>query len=366
MRSFALCCVLALAGGCTAFRSPVAGEAVRAEVERQMDAGLIAGAVLATGETDPVAFGMQCRRAREVEMTVDSRFDVASLTKTFVAVLCARLAAQGKLDIDAPFTRYLTDHVLAKEKCEITVRDLAMHVGGFAYETCYQYDKNPVVYRAKAMSCRPKWARHERYSYSCLNYIYLGWIAEKVTGLTLDAAVKAYVLDPLGLKQTVWGPVADDGRVVEFPILSDRGDTLVTWRPGYVNAIGQISDEGANIASPHAVGNAGIFSTAGDLRIYVQDLLARRTFEPAAYDLLFTCRYEKNGARRSFGFDMGAELRPKGLTDCAIFHSGWTGQTIVIDPGTGYCGVCLTSRAGDHGKCKYARANLLSLMRTKD
>lgn len=355
--------VLLLASGCSLFRPTGADEAVRAEVERQMDAGMIAGAVLATGRSAPVAYGLQCQRERRTAMTVDSRFDVASLTKTFVAVLCARLAAQGKLDVDAPFTKYLPDHVLAGENCAITVRDLAMHVGGFAYETCYHYDKNPAVYRATAMSCRPRWARHERFNYSCLNYIYLGWIAEKVTGLKLDAAVKAYVLDPLGLKHTVWGPVADDGNVVELPVMAGRGDTLATWRPGYVNAIGQISDVGANVASPQAVGNAGLFSTAGDLRIYVQDLLARRTFEPAAYDLLFTCRYEKDGARRSFGFDMGAGLRPQGLTDRAIFHSGWSGQTLVVDPGTGTCGVCLTSRAGDHGKCKYARAHLLSLMR---
>ena len=339
----------------------VASDPVAAAVRRQLDGGLIAGAVVASGTRAPTAFGDQCRVARKTAMSADSRFDIASVTKTFVAVLCARLATQGKLDVDAPFTRYLPDHVLAKEGCAITVRDLAMHTSGFAYETCYQYAKDPAEIRAKAMSCRPQWPRLEKFNYSCLNYVYLGWIAEKVTGMTLDKAVKAYVLDPLGMKATSWGPVSDDGTVVELPVMVELGKKGDAYRPGYNAAIGQISDCGANMASPHAVGNAGLFSTAGDLRLYVQDLLARKTFEPAAYDLLFTCAYEKDGARRSFGFDMCAEKCPQGLSDRTIYHSGWSGQTIAIDPGTGFCGVCLTARAGDHGASLRGRMEILSL-----
>ena len=341
--------LLVLLAGCVSAERRISSDPVAAAVRRQMDDGLIAGAVVVSGAREPQAFGDQCRVARKTAMSADSRFDIASVTKTFVAVLCARLAAQGKLDVDAPFAQYLPDHVLAKENCAITVRDLAMHVGGFDYETVYQKTADPVEYRRLAMSCRPKWARHERFKYSCLNYIYLGWIAEKVTGMALDKAVKAYVLDPLGMKVTAWGPVEDDGTVVEIPCAPEGV------------GIGRISDNGARAVSPHAVGNAGLFSTAGDLRIYVQDLLARKAFEPAAYDLLFTCAYEKDGARRSFGFDMCAKKRPQGLSDRTIYHSGWSGQTIAIDPGTGFCGVCLTARAGDHGACLRGRAEILSL-----
>ena len=164
------------------------------------------------------------------------------------------------------------------------------------------------------------------------------------------------------MKATSWGPVTDDGTVVELPVMVELGKLGASYRPGYNAAIGQISDCGANMASPKPVGNAGLFSTAGDLRLFVQDLLARKAFEPDAYDLLFTCAYEKDGARRSFGFDMCAAKRPQGLSNGTIYHSGWSGQTIAVDPGTGFCGVCLTARAGEHGACLRARAKVLSLM----
>lgn len=281
-------------------------------------------------------------------MTVGSRFDLASVTKTFTALLCARLAAQGKLDVDAPFTKYLTDHVLAKEPCDITVRDLAMHVGGFASERAYEQTKSYADCRRIALSYRPKRKRLEKFEYACLNYFYLGWIAERVTGLTLDAAVKQYVLNPLGMTQTGWGPLKDDGTVVEIGVSP--------------HAVGEISDFGAQSVAPHAVGNAGLFSTAGDMLVFVRDLLARKTFEPAAYDLLFTCGFDKDGERRSFGFDMSAASRPAGLSERTILHTGWAGQTIAVDPESDFCGVCLTGRMGPHGANSRERAAVISLM----
>lgn len=312
--------------------------AVRREAERQVSSGMIAGAVLASNRTEPTAVGV----------AANSLFDIASVTKTFVAVLCARLAAQGRIDVDASFTRYLPEHVLAKESCDITVRDLAMHVGGFASERSYQRTKSYAECRRIALAYRPVRARREAFEYSCLNYVYLGWIAERVTGLRLDEAVKAHVLEPLGLGDTRWGPVEGDARVVRIPCSP--------------NAVGRISDNGANSVSPNPVGNAGIFTSAGDLLVFVRTLLERKVFEQKAFDLLFTCAYDKGGDRRSFGFDMSAAHRPRGLSDRTISHSGWSGQTVAVDPVTGFCGVCLTARAGGHGACKRGRARLLSLM----
>ena len=326
--------------------------AVRAEVERQIAAGQIRGAVVASETIEPTAFGLQRFSKDPVAMNPAARFDLASVTKTFVAVLCARLAAQGKLDVDAPFTKYLQDHVLAKEPCDITVRDLAMHVGGFASERSYQKTGDYAECRRIAMGYRPVRPRLAKFEYSCLNFVYLGWIAENVTGLRLDQAVRTYVIDPLGMTDTSWGPVADDGRVVEMACIPDL-------------EIGAITDAGARNVSPYPVGNAGLYSSAADMRKYVRAILARAVFEPKAYDLIFTCRFEKDGVRRSFGFDMSAKYRPAGLSDRTIGHTGWSGQSIVVDPKTVFCGVCLTSRTSDRKRyalCKSDRAKILSLM----
>ena len=105
-----------------------------------------------------------------------------------------------------------------------------------------------------------------------------------------------------------------------------------------------------------------VFSTADDLVRFVRDLLTRRTFRSAVYDLLFGVAFEKGGARRSFGFDMSADLRPAGLSDRTIYHSGWTGQTICIDPETGFGGVLLTARCGDHARAKVRRRDELAAL----
>ena len=95
----------------------------------------------------------------------------------------------------------------------------------------------------------------------------------------------------------------------------------------------------------------------------MRDLADRRHFEPRAYDLVLTCGYEKDGIRRSFGFDMTTSKMPSGVSRQAISHTGWSGQTIVADPGTGFYGVVLTARKSmEHGKCRQAREKLLSLI----
>ena len=84
-------------------------------------------------------------------------------------------AAQGKVDVDRPFTDYLSDHVLAKENCQITVRDLAMHVSGFSGDTRYQRQKDYGEFRRQALALRPS-APRGSYEYQCINMIYVGWI----------------------------------------------------------------------------------------------------------------------------------------------------------------------------------------------
>lgn len=79
----------------------------------------------------------------------------------------------------------------------------------------------------------------------------------------------------------------------------------------------------------------------------MRDLLERKHFPQAYYDLIFTCGYERHGARRSFGWDMSDAKRARGLSRQTIFHSGFTGQTICADPANDFGAVVLTSRTGD-------------------
>ena len=75
-----------------------------------------------------------------------------------------------------------------------------------------------------------------------------------------------------------------------------------------------------------------------------------------------TCGFEKNGNRRSFGWDMRAFQRPRNLSERTIYHTGWTGQTICADPENGFAAVVLTSRTGNHDEAILGRARIIEAL----
>ncbi len=320
-----------------------------------MAEGLCVGFVLADADEGPVLCdGLQCFGERKLPMTPRSRFDIASVGKTMTAALASQLVAEGRLDPDAPFTAYLPEHVLAKENCAITVRDLATHSSGFDNSKPYQAAKTQQEFLDLLFSKRPVRPRGAAFDYACSNFIYIGKIIERLTGLDLDAAARQRLWGPLGMTSTTWYPVADDGNVVEFPF-----DTC-----GCVRRIGDHNDAACHF-SELPLGSGSVFSTIGDMRLFLSDLLHRRRFPKAYYDMLFTESYagesvEGGRVRRTFGWDMAAaqsdsNICPnRGFSPETIAHTGWTGITVAVDPAAGFAGAFLTNRLG--GWAKYHQA----------
>lgn len=340
-------CVSFAAVGFAAPNGARPSAAVRDELRRQVAEGLIAGGVCGLVGGPLFVAGERTRHPVSTPMSADSVFDLASAAKPFTASLCARLAAEGRLDVDAPFTRYLPAHVLAKETCAITVRDLATHTGGFDNSKPYILP-NPTDFDRVLFAKRPVRPRGAAYDYACSNFIYLGKIVEHVTGLDLETAARKLLWEPLGMRDTCWHEVVGNPRAVE------------TFTNGRLPP-GAHGDESAR-AYPRPMGNGSAFSTAGDMLKFVGDLLARRTFPKAYYDLLLTPCWEKGGVRRSFGWDMSAADRPAGWSAATVSHGGYTGNTIAVDPEKGFAGVVLTNRTGDRLKGYAGHRRLLSLM----
>lgn len=333
-------------------------ENARAELRRQIDEGLFAGAVFADADEGPViAEGRQCFIEKQLPMTEKSVFDIASVGKTATASLAALLVADGKLDPDAPFTDYLPEHILAREHCAITVRDLATHSGGFDNSKPYWGEADYAKFLEKLYAKRPVHKRGEMFDYACSNFIYLGKIIEKLTGLDLDTAARKMLWGPLGMTHTTWNPVPDDGNVVEF--------SPDTYAGTGTRKIGDHNDLSCH-QSPVPMGNGSIFTTAGDMRLYLSDMLHRRHFPKAYYDLLFAESFAKGGVRRTFGWDMPAENSPAmlhpdlGFSNSAICHQGWTGPAIIVDPERHFAGVFLGSKTGDYEKSKRGRMVVLA------
>ena len=155
--------------------------------------------------------------------------------------------------------------------------------------------------------------------------------------MPLDVACKELVFDPLGMRETGWGPVRGVGNVVQQP-----SATVNT-----PNAIGEINDERAR-GCAFPIGNAGVFTTVGDLLKFTGDLASRARFPSAYYELLQRPAFRWEGKVRSFGFDLSPDPLLGAASTRAIRHSGFTGQTIFADPETGLSAVVLTSRNCPH------------------
>ncbi len=320
----------------------------KAEAQRQVDAGIIQGAVFTANGFPVIAVGYQCVKPVKKPMTVDSRFDMASVGKQFTAACCALLMCDGKLDVDAPFTRYLPEHVLSKTNCDITVRDMGMHSSGFSNNKPYSGIRNDMKrFNEKFYANMPVRPRMAAFEYSCFNFISLGKIINALTGKDLDEYARLRIWGPLGMKNTQWHAPGDGPNEVEH------------WFPN--RPAGQHND-GVCYDCPEPLGNGSCFSTAGDMMLFVQDFLDRRTFPKEYYDLLMTPGFERDGYRRTFGWEMTDKHRPAGLSKKAIFHTGWSGQTICVDPENNFAAVVLTSRTGDYEKARTGRAKIISIL----
>ena len=367
--------------GCSTPRTASAETRLAAAMEearRQLEHGAMRGAALGTDGL-MAALGLCTFDPVESPMNVSCRFDVASITKPLVAAALARLAAEGKFDPYAPFTKYLPRHVLGSG-CRLTSIDLATHSSGYENLDALdagigRYSDRSVFFR-KCLAFRPEHARHWKYYYCCQNYIYLGFILEEITGRPLDVACRELVFDPLGMRETGWGPVEGlrskvkvKGRNVAnaemLPIANTNvancglgigigntgNNSNVVQQPSATvntpNAIGEINDERAR-GCAFPIGNAGVFTTVGDLLKFTGDLASRARFPSAYYELLQRPAFRWEGKVRSFGFDLSPDPLLGAASTRAIRHSGFTGQTIFADPETGLSAVVLTSRNCPH------------------
>jgi D-alanyl-D-alanine carboxypeptidase len=146
--------------------------------------------------------------ARGVEVTDDTAFSVGSVSKTYIAAMILALAREKLIDLDAPAADYLGPRPLDRR---ITVRMLLNHTSGLddfflhaSIDRALQAEPGTPwsVKRTLNFVGKPYFAPGTNWRYSNTNYLYLGLIAEHVTGKTLGAALHDEFFAPLGLEGT--------------------------------------------------------------------------------------------------------------------------------------------------------------------
>ncbi|MBT2402761.1 MULTISPECIES: serine hydrolase [unclassified Streptomyces] len=137
------------------------------------------------------------------------QYRIGSITKTFTAVLVMRLRDEGLLGLGDP----LEKHLPGTGAAEVTVGQLLAHTSGLAAETPGEWwERTPAALRPRLSDVLGEEPfRHEpgmRFHYSNPGYTLLGSLVEAVRGKSWEEALRAEVLEPLGMDRTTVLPQA--------------------------------------------------------------------------------------------------------------------------------------------------------------
>ena len=307
------------------------------------------GAVLLVGHDGQViyrkAFGNRSLEPRIEAMTVDTIFDMASLTKVIATTTAVmQLEEQGRIRMNDPVVKYIPEFG-QNGKGDIAVRDLLTHYSGFApdIDLTPAFSSRDTAY-SLAFSETPVAPPETQFIYSDTNFIVLAALVERITGMTLDAYCTQNIFTPLGMSHTRFLPPADWIPQIA-PTQYDEHNQMLR---------GVVHDPRSRRMGGVA-GHAGIFSTADDIAKFAQALLdGSPVLSPVAIRKMTSPEQPANlPAIRGFGWDIDSpfssnrgELLPVG----SFGHTGFTGTSIWIDPTTHTYIILLTNSVHPRGQ----------------
>lgn len=320
-------------------------------MNRAIADGNTSGAVVAVVRGDRLvflkAYGNR-RTVPEVEpMTTGTMFDMASCSKCIGTTLSfMQLIEKGLIRLDDRVDEYIPDFRPwnGEEPRRITVEQLLTHTSGLppsvdAEMVRGRYGENcpDSLMRYISTEVPRNFEPGTGLMYSCLNFITLQNILEKVTGMKLCDYAQSNVFDALGLKHTMYLPL---DREIPADVLPLIAPTEV--QEDGLPLCGKVHDPTARICNWGNSGNAGVFSTAEDCAVIAAALMnggvinGRRILSPLTVDRMAAVPEDiAAGVGRALGWDnCSGAARIKGdLTSRhrTICHTGYTGPSMVID-----------------------------------
>jgi CubicO group peptidase (beta-lactamase class C family) len=259
-------------------QTSVANQTLTAEMDKYLEAvsgsGLFMGAVLVARDGKMLlskGYGMASLEY-DVPNTPQSRFNIASVSKTFTAAMILLLQERGKLNVQEPICKYLGDCPDAWR--EVTIQHLLTHTSGIL-----NYTELPDQYEMRALaSFLPDAIKRirkmplqfkpgEKFSYSNTGYKLLHDVIEKVSGKSFEDFLQETVLDPLQMK--------DSGVLVKPGI---RQLIVRNRAAGYTDGRGPL--ENAPWVYPSYAGGVGMYATVEDLYRWGESWLTNKLLAP--------------------------------------------------------------------------------------
>ena len=293
--------------------------------------------------------------AEEQPVTVNTKFDLASLTKivgTTAALL--HLIDLGELKITDSASKYLPTW-RGTDKSEITIAELLSHQSGLAEWRPLYFSQNAQEEVSEQIARIPlTYPRNSGRRYSDLGFISLGEIVKTITQKDLAIAFAELVFEPLGLQNTSFGPIAGEvaatskGDWFEKNMVATNTPYKVdldiaafpNWRAEYL--AGQVNDGNSFHCLGGIAGHAGLFSTAEDLLIFAEAIIANKWQAQSFLSIT-------GDPMQGLGF---RNWRVANKSGEEIFwgHTGFTGIALGISPAHQSAALLLTNRLHAQGE----------------
>ncbi|MHA7864541.1 serine hydrolase domain-containing protein [Flagellimonas marinaquae] len=228
--------------------------------------------------------------------TLNTRFNIGSLSKQFTAMGIVLLEEQNKLSFDDDIRKYIPE--LAPYDTTITIRHLLHHTSGIrdihgllglAGWRAADLETNEDVYRVFKNQKDLNFNPGDELSYSNTGYIFLARIIEKISGLNFDKWMKQNIFDPLGMKNTYVETQHDRivaNNATSYYLRDDFKRAIEYW--GYF-------------------GSGNMHSKIEDLNIWLQNFSTPQKEWASAFNTLLTRTPLNNGFETAFGFGVRIE-----------------------------------------------------------
>ena len=350
--------------------SPEGVENIRAVIEDAIANGVTPGASALVVHRGRVllqeGFGRLTYDEGAPAVTPETIYDLASLTKVVgTTTLVMMLVEEGTLDISLPVSAYLPEFLDQAPSGEerlrragVTVTDLLAHCSGLPAWIQFYLEFDPearglplddarrMVFD-RIMGAASDYEPRTDTVYSDNGILLLGEIIERVSGKSLDVLVRERIFEPLGMTTTRYRP-PPEWRERIAPTEDNP------WRRRVVR--GQVHDENTVVLGEVAA-HAGLFSTTGDLGVFLQMLLNGGSMKGERLLRAGTiARFTKRAglapvSSRALGWDTpsrtssgGPSSAGDGFSSSSFGHTGFTGTSVWVDPERELFAVLLTNR----------------------
>lgn len=294
--------------------------------------GLIAGGVVVVGNRNGLLYGSTRGNIFQTPgspaLTERTLFDVASLTKVIAtAPAVMKLLENGRINLLDPITRWFPE-LEGSGREEITLLNLLTHTSGIDDMEISADDslKKALIKTASQNSPPPG----DRFRYADINFILLGEMVRRVSGVPLDMFCREHVFAPIGMADTQFLPQADTAALIAPTAGSNKALSAGIVQDMNARRLGGVA------------GHAGLFSNASDLTRFATMILNQGSYkgtrlfnERTIAQMTAPYFYSKGRIVRGLGWDIKSPFSaPKGdlFSAMSFGHTGYSGSSLWLDP----------------------------------